>query len=154
MALVSCKECGKKISSSTKTCPHCGKKQNGTNWKGILYIVGVVYTVGFINYLINGTPEKETPKTYKISPSTELKKTLKGGYFACTSKSKFSEMSMATVNQDSKQIGYLLSNGCVLTKSGVGFSYIGVAGFGVVKIRAYDGGGSIILYTNHENVRY
>ena len=28
MALIKCKECGNEISSSAKTCPHCGVKTN------------------------------------------------------------------------------------------------------------------------------
>ena len=28
MALIKCEECGKNISSSAKTCPHCGVKTN------------------------------------------------------------------------------------------------------------------------------
>lgn len=73
MAIKECKECGGKVSSSAKVCPHCGAKQNKTNWKAIGVIVAIFYGVSFLNYLINGTPEKEkkevTTQTKKINYS-------------------------------------------------------------------------------------
>ena len=43
MALVVCKECGKEISSSATTCPHCGKVRRLTPgqlvWSGLLLLM-------------------------------------------------------------------------------------------------------------------
>ena len=62
MALKKCKECGGQVSSDAKICPHCGAKQNKTNWKAIGIMIAVFYGIGFINWVIKGTPEP-TPKT-------------------------------------------------------------------------------------------
>lgn len=164
--LIECSACGKQISVNAKSCPHCGepltenepprekKKTSMWTWFFLLVFIGLV-----MGEMDKGKTDKgissssSSTKTYKAS--TELKKNLKGGYYACTTSSSFDEISMAVANKDNLAIGHLLSNGrCVLTKSGVRFSYIGGAGFGVAKIRAYDGTDSIILYTNHENVYY
>jgi hypothetical protein len=40
MALVSCKECGKQISSSARTCPSCGKRQ-GSHPIAVLFLSAV-----------------------------------------------------------------------------------------------------------------
>ena len=71
MALKKCKECGGEVSSDAKTCPHCGATQNKTNWKAIGYMIAAVYAIGFVNWLIKGTPEP-TPKTeYTTVTKTE-----------------------------------------------------------------------------------
>ncbi len=77
---------------------------------------------------------------------------LKGGYFACTTEALFDEIVMNARKKDTLAVGVLLSKGCVLTKKGVRFSLISHASFGVVKIRAYSGTDSIIVYTNFENI--
>jgi tRNA_anti-like len=48
MALASCKECKKEVSSLAATCPHCGVKNpaKGSSFKVLLYTVGSVLVVG------------------------------------------------------------------------------------------------------------
>ena len=166
--LITCKACGKQISKNVSSCPHCGepvpKVKPPSKWKGILYVVAIFYGITFILWITksgyysheNSIKRQQDYAANKIDkPKTELRKTLKGGYAACTSKNLFNEISMASANKDTLQIGHLLSSGnCVLTKAGVRFSYIEGAGLGVAKIRVYDGADSIILYTNHENIWY
>ena len=52
MALIRCEECGKEISDTATTCPHCGtktrfqvateqKQQNGKTIAGILVAIGI-----------------------------------------------------------------------------------------------------------------
>jgi len=54
MALVSCRECGKKISDSTNTCPQCGAKQRVLSKSQVAYLAwGIVFIVfaSFFNYV-------------------------------------------------------------------------------------------------------
>ena len=46
MAMKKCKECGAEISSSAKTCPHCGKKQKYTGL--VIFIAIIVIFFGII----------------------------------------------------------------------------------------------------------
>ena len=52
MALIKCKECGKEISSTAFSCPHCGiemrskKKSNGIVFDIIIIVSLIVYTIG------------------------------------------------------------------------------------------------------------
>lgn len=58
MAMTKCKECGKEISTSANSCPHCGVKNPGASAKD--YIVGtvalVVIFLGLAMWI--GTPQK------------------------------------------------------------------------------------------------
>ncbi len=51
MALVKCKECGKEVASSAKTCPHCGIKEPGVTAKqkagGCLVILVLAAAIGY-----------------------------------------------------------------------------------------------------------
>jgi hypothetical protein len=51
MALVSCKECGHKISSDVKACPQCGKKRTSSGTKGcavLIVLFALFAVIGFI----------------------------------------------------------------------------------------------------------
>ncbi len=65
MALVKCKECGKEVASSAKTCPHCGIKDPGFGAKqkagGCL---GMIIIAALIGYWMSGDDsDKKTPVT-------------------------------------------------------------------------------------------
>ncbi|CAH3779769.1 hypothetical protein I9Y19_003266 [Citrobacter freundii] len=66
MALTKCKECKKEVSTSAKTCPHCGVKDPGFGAKqklsGCLVLIIITVTV---MYFIGNDDEKttEVPKT-------------------------------------------------------------------------------------------
>ncbi|MCS6258831.1 zinc ribbon domain-containing protein [Shewanella baltica] len=77
MALVKCKECGKEVSKSAKTCPHCGIKDPGLKagdiWKGIV----VTFFVIFIFSQCSDSDDKPTSVDAKPQVSeTECLKTL------------------------------------------------------------------------------
>ena len=61
MALVKCNECGKKISDTAKTCPHCGAKNllvQSSKKKGIIVVcslIGIIAIVVTI-FLLNKSP--------------------------------------------------------------------------------------------------
>ncbi len=74
MAMTTCKECGKSVSSEAKTCPHCGsttpakKKAKGGvgKWLLIMFAIGVATAV---------LPKKDkvvtsnaTPKAVAVQP--------------------------------------------------------------------------------------
>ena len=164
--LTTCPACESPISKNAVSCPHCGEpikkpktiyadipeKKKTSKWTWFFLILFILYAVGSVD-------SKKTTSTHHSSSNTPTKpkkvqrKTLKGGYFACTSEELFDEIITASVNKDNLAIGHLLSKGCVLTKSGVRISVIDF-GFGTSKIRAYTGDESIILYTNTENIYY
>jgi hypothetical protein len=59
MAMKTCKECGKEVSSSAKTCPNCGAKQ-GTGCIKIGFIAfGVLVVLGVI-VILRGGGDKST----------------------------------------------------------------------------------------------
>ncbi|HAT2207796.1 TPA: hydrogenase maturation nickel metallochaperone HypA, partial [Kluyvera intermedia] len=73
MALTKCKECKKEVSTSAKTCPHCGVKDPGTTagqmFIGLLVVVGLVW--GGVKIFggsdDNSTTKTDTPKTCSAS---------------------------------------------------------------------------------------
>lgn len=173
--LISCKACGESISKNAVSCPHCGEPlqsnkhlprskityEDITSGKKTSWWIWVALFL-FISWILGesgiiGTKKSKNTSTSYSKPDKhkeELRKRLKGGYYACTSESLFDEMTSATVQKDNLAIGHLLASGCVLTKSGVRISYIGSSSFAVAKVRAYDGTDTVILYTNFENVYY
>ncbi len=48
MALTTCKECGKEVSDSAKTCPHCGIKSPGASSKDMLIGIGALVVLVFL----------------------------------------------------------------------------------------------------------
>ena len=160
--IIKCGACGVDVSKQATACPHCGhpvpKPKPPSKWGIFLTIMVVLYGIGLLSGSSNksNTSSKST-KTYTSSkvnkPEKKRRTTLKGGYFACTSESLFSEMTSAVVAKDNYAIGHLMAKGCVLTKEGVRFSIIDLGIFsGVTKIRAYTDDNSIIMYTNTENI--
>ena len=56
MALIKCKECGRKISNKAKKCPHCGvtlieKEKTNKNLKIILIATLIIIIVGVMSFL-------------------------------------------------------------------------------------------------------
>ena len=78
MAMTTCKECGKQVSTEAKTCPHCGavaKKAKGGlgKWLLIVFAIGVVAAV---------LPKKDkvaassaTPRAVAIQPKEKKAET-------------------------------------------------------------------------------
>lgn len=58
MALIYCRECGKQVSSSARSCPHCGcpiggaSEQGDMNW-GYFFISFLIPLVGLILCLVS-----------------------------------------------------------------------------------------------------
>lgn len=70
MALKSCKDCGKEISSSVNKCPSCGKDQRNFFAKHkILTAILVIIVLGSIGSLAGGD-EKATTSTDPATPAT------------------------------------------------------------------------------------
>jgi len=62
MALTTCRECKKEVSTSANTCPHCGVKNPGTKTKDTAVgVIGLVVLVGIV-YSCSGSdkPKQET----------------------------------------------------------------------------------------------
>ena len=75
MALVSCKECNKKISDKAKKCPNCGyEKQDEKKWTTTNYImaIGVAISVIYLIFQIM-TPMSPSPKKVIQKSSAEIK---------------------------------------------------------------------------------
>ena len=75
MALVSCKECNKKISDKAKKCPNCGyEKQDEKKWTTTNYIMATGAAIAVI-YLIFQimTPMSPSPKKVIQKSSAEIK---------------------------------------------------------------------------------
>jgi hypothetical protein len=68
MALVSCVECGGKVSDAAATCPHCGvavamplaagKKAGRSWWKWVLGVPVGLFALVMVVGLMNSNPEK------------------------------------------------------------------------------------------------
>jgi len=59
MALIKCSECGKEISNSAKSCPHCGfvyKKDNST-LKTIIICIGTLFSIVLVILFISILPD-------------------------------------------------------------------------------------------------
>ena len=73
MALTTCKECKKEISTSAKACPHCGAKRPSpasTIWTAIKLVIALLF--GLVVYqctsLANRTPTADRPKDTMAAP--------------------------------------------------------------------------------------
>ena len=78
---------------------------------------------------------------------------LKGGYWACTSKALLKEVSKAEAANDDQHRQWLRKNGCIVTRAGVNVSDLGFDGFGIRKVRVYLASGTaVVLWTPMENV--
>lgn len=64
MALAKCKECEKEVSTSAKTCPHCGVKYPGVTDVSTTSIFVGTFAIGIILFLISqcSTGDKESEK--------------------------------------------------------------------------------------------
>lgn len=78
--------------------------------------------------------------------------TLKGGYGACVSEELFDQLTSAAVAKDEKAWGYLLKNGCIITKSRIDITILDTTWTGTAKVRAYVGEQAVVLWTNVENI--
>lgn len=83
MALAKCKECGKEVSTSAKTCPHCGVKNPGVRAKDM--IIGVL-TLLLIGWLVtqctsgNESDQSELNLTMPNGLSGEVKSLVESGW--------------------------------------------------------------------------
>ncbi|MDC9590716.1 zinc-ribbon domain-containing protein [Xenorhabdus sp. XENO-10] len=75
MALKKCKECGKEVSTSAKTCPHCGVKDPGVGAKeklgGCLILIILVALAAIYFSRIDETNNTETVSATKTCTSTD-----------------------------------------------------------------------------------
>lgn len=78
--------------------------------------------------------------------------TLVGGYGACLSNSLYSQLRSAVARRDEDAFKYLMSHGCIKTKSGIKVSVLGSPKMGTTKVRAYVDGGSVVVYTSTSNI--
>jgi len=70
MAMKTCKECGKEISSKAKKCPHCGAKQKGGLLKKLLIGFGIIIIIAAI---VNTGGDNGDSKTSDTSDKTANK---------------------------------------------------------------------------------
>ncbi|NJO35715.1 MAG: zinc ribbon domain-containing protein [Rhodospirillales bacterium] len=61
MALIKCKECGKEISRSAKTCPNCGYKPRRTSF--LTWLVTIFIAVPIVIAVFAGSSTTMTPTT-------------------------------------------------------------------------------------------
>ena len=62
--LVQCKDCGKEVSKSAKTCPHCGAKdpyEGSAGW-GCLAVIFLLVLLYFILWGLGGDTEAQEAK--------------------------------------------------------------------------------------------
>lgn len=70
MALTTCRECGKQVSTDAKTCPHCGtsaptkKKARGGIGKWLL----IVFAIGLVAMVL---PKKDKATTATAKPAVQ-----------------------------------------------------------------------------------
>ncbi len=73
MALIECYECGKAISKSAKTCPHCGAKNKkhtrAKSW--IIILVFILFGILILSNIGNG-PQKTPEKLSNSAAQIEL----------------------------------------------------------------------------------
>ena len=75
-----------------------------------------------------------------------------GGYAACTSENTYDEYITASIKGDDTALRYL-SRSCLILKKGLHVSVLDRTWTGTVKIRAYAGNDTIVLWTAMENVK-
>jgi hypothetical protein len=63
--LIKCKECGKEISKSAKTCPHCGAKIKKR--KGLAITILIIGGIIIIGSAIGGSSKSETSSSYNVT---------------------------------------------------------------------------------------
>ncbi|EMV5400057.1 hypothetical protein AACN09_003720, partial [Escherichia coli] len=72
MALTKCKECKKEVSTSAKTCPHCGVKDPGFGAKeklgGCLILIIIV---AVIMYFIGSGDDEKIAEVPKLCSNTD-----------------------------------------------------------------------------------
>ena len=71
MTMISCKECGKPISSNAKSCPHCGIKNKPLIGCGTLSVIG--FLVFFIFTLMNSkSTNTDNSTNWKTEDNTTM----------------------------------------------------------------------------------
>lgn len=73
MALVSCRECGQKISTEAKTCPHCGVqhptgKPSNNMGIGCLTVIGIIVLAVIIASISNSPPAPSVSAPVPVGP--------------------------------------------------------------------------------------
>jgi hypothetical protein len=75
MALKKCKECGKEVSTSAKTCPHCGVKDPGVGAKekliGFIILLLIIGGIGFYFSGDDDANSSESTSTAQTCKSTD-----------------------------------------------------------------------------------
>jgi zinc ribbon protein len=78
MALVRCRECGAKVSSSAETCPHCGiRKPAGASDRRILILIVLLVIGGFALFgksIQQSEPEKAPPTQEEAETAAAAKR--------------------------------------------------------------------------------
>lgn len=77
MALIQCKECGTKISSSAKACPLCGKELLRNKQFGCGTIIVIII---FASFIYSQFSEKTTPTKASQSPQDPRKVTIEKAF--------------------------------------------------------------------------
>lgn len=70
MALINCKECGKQMSDTAVSCPHCGAKNKNNNEEattGLKVICFLIPLIGIIIFAINITTRPKYAKACLIA---------------------------------------------------------------------------------------
>lgn len=88
------------------------------------------------------------------APLTTFAETLMDGRLACISKGLFDEAREALLNNDDREWQYLMTHGCIYTKGGTPVSVLEwSSSYRMIKIRAYVGNDSIILWTYSDAIQ-
>ncbi len=75
---------------------------------------------------------------------------LKSGNWACHTESQFQEMMMVSAGKDRRGIAYMLKHGCFAVPGGVQASILRVSAHGAMKIVAYTGDKTSIMWVHRQ----
>lgn len=84
MALITCRECNKEVSSEAKVCPHCGAKPRNehTGLKVLVLIVGVLTIYGILDYKAHPPGATTSTAIDTRPPAPDLKALERANYEA------------------------------------------------------------------------
>ncbi len=122
MAMTTCKECGKEISSSAHVCPHCGKKR--AHWS-LMKIVGLsflaIVVLGIVLSAIYGTNSGNSarsstvPQLPTIGDRTALAKDTSGCF---TRKKLEAGWHAAAIHDKYGLMALVAENACITSNAG------------------------------------
>ena len=96
MSLINCKECGKEISKTAKSCPHCGAKNKRSNPIAVILLSVIILLIFF--YIVGKSSRSTISPTQKLataSTSVPTVQTLPGSQWSYSQEED--EMSKGTV---------------------------------------------------------